>query len=92
MRPVEEVPQSSPVIKTLVAGAYASLWLELEFSGVNTFRAHLAIEALMLSDVDFLHLLQVSKHLGALTTVHAENGLAIIEVGDCTFATLKRMV
>lgn len=47
--------------------------------GVNTFRAHLAIEALMLSDVDFLHLLQVSKHLGALTTVHAENGLAIIE-------------
>ncbi|EEC06983.1 dihydroorotase, putative, partial [Ixodes scapularis] len=47
--------------------------------GVNTFRAYLSMDSLMLSDVDFVHLLEVSKHLGALTTVHAENGLVIAE-------------
>ncbi|CAN8004415.1 unnamed protein product, partial [Ixodes hexagonus] len=47
--------------------------------GVNAFRAYLSMDPLMLSDVDFVHLLEVSKHLGALTTVHAENGLVVAE-------------
>nr|XP_037288451.1 dihydropyrimidinase-related protein 2-like isoform X1 [Rhipicephalus microplus] len=47
--------------------------------GVNAFRAYLSMESLMLSDLQLMHLLEVSKHLGALTTVHAEHGGIIAE-------------
>lgn len=47
--------------------------------GVNTFRAYMSMDSLMLSDLQLMHLLEVSKHLGALTTIHAENGAIIAE-------------
>uniref|UniRef100_A0A023G066 dihydropyrimidinase n=1 Tax=Amblyomma parvum TaxID=251391 RepID=A0A023G066_AMBPA len=47
--------------------------------GINTFRAYLSMDPLMLSDLQMLHLLEVSKHLGCLTTVHAEHGGIIAE-------------
>lgn len=47
--------------------------------GVNAFRAYLGMDSLMLSDLQLMHLLEVSKHLGALTTVHAEHGGIIAE-------------
>lgn len=48
--------------------------------GVNAFRAYMSFkDQLMLRDEDLVRLLEAAKHLGAVTTVHAENGYLVEE-------------
>ncbi|XP_064476928.1 dihydropyrimidinase-related protein 2-like isoform X2 [Ornithodoros turicata] len=55
--------------------------------GVNTFRAYMSFkDHLMLKDDELVKLLEVSKHLGAITNVHAENGCLIEEKQKQTLA------